>query len=158
VEAPDRNHARAQQQQLVDALNARPNHHIHAQDHSNFANFAADIFSFYYPGLVKRNRWAGLGFLLPKQLARSIHIYRNTHPEAPFRVIEILRSQAQSAAATQSAAEPKLQDQALRFSRRLPSLSVCPVPRLRQLENCPTRRDHRPEAFVSLPEPVLAGN
>jgi hypothetical protein len=80
---------RAQDEQLVAALNARPNHHSYSAYHTNCANFAANWVNFDYPGLVKRNRWADLGFLLPKQVARSVYLYGKSHPEAKVKVIEV---------------------------------------------------------------------
>jgi hypothetical protein len=74
---------------FVEALNASPNHHSYGAYRANCANFAADWVNFYYPGLVRRNRWADLGFLLPKQVARSLYGYGNAHPEAQFKLIEI---------------------------------------------------------------------
>ncbi len=80
---------REQDERLVAAINARPNRHSYGAYRRNCANFAADVVSFYYPGLVKRARMADLGFLLPKQLARSVYLYGQAHPEAGLRVVEI---------------------------------------------------------------------
>jgi hypothetical protein len=80
---------RLQDERLVAALNARPNHHTYGAYHRNCANFAAEWVNFDYPGLVKRNRWADLGFLLPKQVARSVYLYGKVHPEAQVKIIEI---------------------------------------------------------------------
>jgi hypothetical protein len=80
---------RAQDEHLVAALNARPNRHAYRAYTANCANFAADLVNLYIPGLVKRNRPSDLGFLLPKQVARSIYRYGRTHPEAQFKIIEI---------------------------------------------------------------------
>jgi hypothetical protein len=80
---------RAQDERVVAQLNARPNHHIYGAYHKNCADFAADVVTFYYPGLVKINRLADLGALLPKQLARSVYLYGRAHPEAQVKIIEI---------------------------------------------------------------------
>ncbi|HEV2620421.1 MAG TPA: DUF4105 domain-containing protein [Acidobacteriaceae bacterium] len=78
-----------QDERFVAALNGRPNRHGYGAYNANCANFAADIVSFYYPGIVKRNRIADLGGLLPKQVARSVYLYGQAHPEAELRVVEI---------------------------------------------------------------------
>jgi hypothetical protein len=80
---------RAQDERFVAAINARPNQHIYGAYHANCANFAADVVTFYYPGIVKKNRLADLGALLPTQLARSVYIYGRDHPEAELKVVEI---------------------------------------------------------------------
>ena len=80
---------RSQDEQFVAMINARPNHHRYSAYHRNCANFAADMVNFYYPGLVKRNRLADLGFLLPKQVACSVYLYGKSHPGAQLKVIEI---------------------------------------------------------------------
>lgn len=81
--------SREQDERFVATINAQANHHIYHPYHTNCANFAADVVNFYYPGLVKRNRLADLGFLLPKQLARCIYLYGRAHPETLFKIIEI---------------------------------------------------------------------
>jgi hypothetical protein len=80
---------RVQDERLVAEINAEPNQHAYGAYHANCANFAADVVSFYYPGLVKRARLADLGFLLPKQLARCVYLYGQAHPEAQLRIVEI---------------------------------------------------------------------
>ena len=80
---------RAQDERFVAKINAEPNQHAYGAYHANCANFAADVISFYYPGLVKRARLADLGFLLPKQLARCVYLYGQSHPEAQLRIVEI---------------------------------------------------------------------
>jgi len=80
---------RQQDERFVTQINALPNRHSYGAYHANCANFAADAVSFYYPGLVKRARLSDLGFLLPKQLARSVYRYGLIHPEAGLKIIEI---------------------------------------------------------------------
>jgi hypothetical protein len=80
---------RAQDERVVAALNSRVNRHIFNVYHANCANFAADVLNLYVPHLVKRNRFADLGFLLPKQVARCVYLYGLRHPEARLRVFEI---------------------------------------------------------------------
>jgi hypothetical protein len=80
---------RAQDERLVAALNAASNRHRYGAYHANCANFVADWVNFDFPGLVHRNRWADLGFLLPKQVARSVFLYGKMHPEAQLRIVEI---------------------------------------------------------------------
>lgn len=80
---------RAQDERFVAALNAEPNRHRYAAYGANCANFVADWVNFFYPGLVKRNRWADLGFLLPKQVARSLYLSSRTHAEMQLTVFEV---------------------------------------------------------------------
>lgn len=80
---------RAQDERVVAALNSRPNRHIYDAYHANCANFAAEVLNLYVPNLVKRNRFADLGFLLPKQVARCVYSYGTKHPEAHLRVFKI---------------------------------------------------------------------
>lgn len=80
---------RGQDERFVAALNAAPNRHIYGPYHNNCADFVAGWVNFYYPGMVRRNRWADLGFLLPKQVARSIFLYNQAHPETGLKIIEI---------------------------------------------------------------------
>jgi len=45
--------------------------------------------NFYCPGMVKVNKVADLDPMTPKQVARSVWMYGNEHPEAQLKVIEI---------------------------------------------------------------------
>jgi hypothetical protein len=80
---------RAQDERFVAEINSRPNRHAYGAYHANCADFAADAVTFYYPGLVKLDRPADLGALLPKQLARSVYLYGRSHPEAEPKIVEI---------------------------------------------------------------------
>lgn len=80
---------RAQDERVVAALNARVNRHIYDAFHTNCADFAAELLNLYVPNMVKRNRFADLGFMLPKQVARCVYSYGMKHPEAHLRVFEI---------------------------------------------------------------------
>ena len=77
-----------QDERLVEKMNSDGNqHHYHLLRH-NCADFAAHIVNFYYPGTVKINGVADLGFMTPKQVARAVGKYGHAHPEAGLRVLE----------------------------------------------------------------------
>jgi hypothetical protein len=80
---------RSQDERFVAQINSQPNQHAYGAYRANCAHFAEDVVDFYYPGLVKVNRLADLGALLPKQLARSVYLYGQSHPEAQLRIVEI---------------------------------------------------------------------
>jgi len=80
---------REQDKAFIEALNARENRHAYRLNTRNCADFAADTVNFFYPGSVKRNHIADFGWMMPKQVARSVEVYGLAHPELNLKVFEI---------------------------------------------------------------------
>ena len=80
---------REQDELLVAFMNERTNHHSYRLRGNNCADFAAQILNLYFPGSVRTNRFADLGLMSPKQVARSVEQYGQFHPELNLRVFEI---------------------------------------------------------------------
>jgi hypothetical protein len=80
---------REQDEQFVRTMNDRTNHHAYRLKNENCADFAAEVANFYFPGSVKRDKVADYGWMTPKNVARCVQAYGETHPELGFRVIEI---------------------------------------------------------------------
>ena len=78
-----------QDAQFVDLLNSRPNVHQYRLGDNNCADFIANAVNFFYPGAVKRNGSADLWMMTPKQVARGVWQYGESHPEADLKMIEI---------------------------------------------------------------------
>jgi hypothetical protein len=71
----------AQDDAFIAAWNGRANHsHFNLLFH-NCADFARVVLDFYYPGAVHRNWVADIGLTTPKQVAKSIRRYGQSHPE-----------------------------------------------------------------------------
>jgi hypothetical protein len=78
-----------QDQRLIDTLNDRPNIRAYRLRTANCADFAANVVNILYPGLVQRNKVYDFGLMTPKQVARSIANYGESHPEARLSIIEV---------------------------------------------------------------------
>jgi hypothetical protein len=81
--------SREQDEQFVATMNARPNVHAYTLRKSNCANFAADMVNLYFPDTVKVDKWADFGLMTPKQVARSVALFGEQHPEANLRIVAI---------------------------------------------------------------------
>lgn len=55
----------------------------------NCADFSRDVLNTYIPGLVRRNFIADVGLTTPKQVARSLAKYGETHPDAAMSTFVI---------------------------------------------------------------------
>jgi hypothetical protein len=78
-----------QDEEFVAMLNAQANVHQYRLRDNNCADFVANAVNFFYPGAVKRSGSADLWMMSPKQVARGVWRYGESHPEAGLRVIEI---------------------------------------------------------------------
>jgi hypothetical protein len=79
----------AQDDQLIQTLNARPNeNHFNLLFH-NCADFARQAIDFYYPGAIHRAYTTDVGVMTPKQAANSLIKYSKRHPELQFSSFEI---------------------------------------------------------------------
>ena len=56
---------------------------------NNCANFSARLLNFYYPHSIHRNFIADLGFMTPKQTAKSLVKYTRRHPDVELRTFVI---------------------------------------------------------------------
>ena len=79
----------AQDDRLIQALNARPNKSKFNYFFRNCANFSESILNFYYPHAVHRSFTADLGLMTPKQIAKSFESYSRTHNDLQFSMFEI---------------------------------------------------------------------
>lgn len=79
----------AQDNQLIRALNTRPNKRRFNFFFRNCANFAESILNFYYPHATHRSFTADLGLTTPKQIAKSFESYSRVHSDLQFSVFEI---------------------------------------------------------------------
>jgi hypothetical protein len=78
-----------QDQRLIDVLNDRPNVRAYRLRTDNCADFAAKMVNILYPDLVRRNKVYDFGLMTPKQVARSVAAYGESHPEAKLSIMEI---------------------------------------------------------------------
>ena len=78
-----------QDEQFVALLNSQPNVHQYQLGGNNCADFVANAVNFFYPGAVRMNKTADLWLMTPKQVARGVWDYGNSHPEAGLKIIEI---------------------------------------------------------------------
>jgi hypothetical protein len=74
---------------ILEALNAQPDVRRYSLLHANCADFAADLLNVVLPDTFHRNKIADFGVMSPKQLARLMDAYGNSHPEAHLTVYEI---------------------------------------------------------------------
>lgn len=79
----------AQDLQLIQMLNARPNNYKFNLFFRNCANFAQSIFNFYYPHAIHRSFTADVGLVTPKQVAKSLVSYAEHHDNLQFSIFEI---------------------------------------------------------------------
>ena len=79
----------AQDQAIVDRLNADPNRHAYQLHDTNCADFVANLVNDVYPGLIARNRFIDFTLTTPKNIAHSIARYGLAHPDARLRITEI---------------------------------------------------------------------
>lgn len=79
----------AQDDELIATFNHGRNlSHFNAQ-FNNCANFSAKVLNFYYPHSIHRNFIADLGFMTPKQAAKSLVKYTRRRPEIELRTFVI---------------------------------------------------------------------
>ena len=75
---------KAQDEELIEKLNAGANHEQFNLFFRNCSDFAQKVFSIYYPGSMHRNFIADAGITTPKQIAKSLVKYSKHHPEVEF--------------------------------------------------------------------------
>ncbi len=74
----------AQDEALIRKYNSSPNHsHFHTVS-NNCADFAKDVFNFYYPKSLHRSVVADIGMTTPKQMAKMLTKFSARHPELQF--------------------------------------------------------------------------
>ena len=78
-----------QDEHFVEVMNADPNKHLYHLKKTNCADFIADMVNIYFPHLVHNDRIGDFGLMTPKEVARCVAAYGNTHPEAHFHVSEM---------------------------------------------------------------------
>lgn len=83
-----------QDDELIRLLNERANQRLRRDAATfllthNCADFARDIFNFYYPHSVHRNLFADLGITTPKQVAKSLVKYGRRHSDLQFSTFVI---------------------------------------------------------------------
>jgi hypothetical protein len=74
---------------ILALLNSDPNQRRYTLGRDNCADFAANVLSVAYPGILRRNVIADFDMTTPKNLARLMDAYGQTHPEAHLQVTEI---------------------------------------------------------------------
>jgi hypothetical protein len=79
----------AQDEHLVEVMNADRNLHRYHLNKNNCADFAADIVNLYFPGTVHRDHIADFGLMSPKQVARCLTDYASSRAELRLRKWEI---------------------------------------------------------------------
>jgi hypothetical protein len=79
----------AQDDALMEKLNAAPNQTKFSLLFSNCADYARVILNNYFPGKFRRSIFPDAGMTTPKQIASKLVRYGRKHPEARLRVIEI---------------------------------------------------------------------
>lgn len=79
----------AQDDALIEQLNAGPNQSRFNLLYSNCADFARQILSFYFPHSFHRSIFPDAGMTSPKQLAHKLTRYGHKHPDVQVAVFEI---------------------------------------------------------------------
>jgi hypothetical protein len=79
----------AQDDLLIQELNAKPNEEQFNILFRNCANFAESVLNFYYPHSVHRSFSADFGVATPKQIAKSFDSYARHHTEMRYSVFAI---------------------------------------------------------------------
>ena len=80
----------AEDQAYVEHMNADANVRRYRLRTANCADFAADSVNLYFPGTVRGSGPAvDFGLVSPTQVAESLAVYGEAHPEANLKVIEI---------------------------------------------------------------------
>ena len=78
-----------QDEQFVHVMNADSNHRSYELNTANCADFAATVINLYFPGTVHRNHIADFGWMMPKQVARSLAAFGRANPQEHLRIIEV---------------------------------------------------------------------
>jgi hypothetical protein len=73
-----------QDEALIQAFNAGPNHAQFHLLYRNCADFARQVINFYYPHALGRNFSSDLGIMTPKQAAKRLVLYSKKHPDLQF--------------------------------------------------------------------------
>ena len=76
--------SKAQDEELIEKLNAGANHEQFNLFFRNCSDFAQKLFSIYYPGSMHRNFIADAGITTPKQIAKSLVKYSKRNPDVEF--------------------------------------------------------------------------
>ncbi len=78
-----------QDRRFVETVNADANRHLYHLKKTNCADFVAQMVNVYFPGLVRNDRIGDFGLMTPKEVARCVAAYGETHPEAHLRITEM---------------------------------------------------------------------
>jgi hypothetical protein len=79
----------AQDDRLIQELNARPNRRRFNFFFRNCANFAESVLNFYFPHVVHRSFTADFGLTTPKQIAKSLVSYGQHQNELRFSMFVV---------------------------------------------------------------------
>ncbi len=79
----------AQDERLVEVMNADENRHLYHLRKTNCADFAGQLVNLYFPGAVHHDKIADFGLMTPKQVARSLTAYAAKRPDLGLKVWEI---------------------------------------------------------------------
>jgi hypothetical protein len=79
----------AEDERLVEVMNASENRHLYHLRKTNCADFAAQLVNLYFPGAVHHDKIADFGLMTPKEVARSLSVYAAKRPELDLKVWEI---------------------------------------------------------------------
>lgn len=83
------NTTRAQEDELIEYLNNRPNHSHFSILFNNCANFAESILDNWYPGAFHRDLFPDAFITTPKQTTQELVKYARKHPELDLQVYQI---------------------------------------------------------------------
>ncbi len=78
-----------QEAAILTLLNEQPNVRRYTLGRANCADFAKDLLSVVLPNVLHRNVLADFDMTTPKNLARQLNAYGETHPEAGLRVYAV---------------------------------------------------------------------
>jgi len=79
----------AQDDELIERLNAGPNRSHFQMFYNNCADFARTILNLYFPSVFKRSIFPDAAVTTPKQIACKLARYASKHPETDLTVLEI---------------------------------------------------------------------
>lgn len=78
-----------QDRRFMDIMNEHPNVHAYRLKNNNCADFAAEMMNLYFSGSVRRDHTADFGWMTPKNVARCVQAYGESHPKLDLKVFEI---------------------------------------------------------------------
>jgi hypothetical protein len=118
-----------QDEALIRKLNSSPNQSHFRLVSNNCADFAKDVFNFYYPKSLHRSIIADIGMTTPKQMATMLTRFSARHPELQFSRLILNSSSRASSSRKCQAACPAVR-QCMEWSNLFSSRrsTSCPAP------------------------------